>query len=164
MLLSAFPQKSVHSPLPLAAGNILSSLWQYTPAIHPASVPCHPKNVPHQYKCSKGIWKYIVESVKRMERFISSAFIINDTHMMCQSGRIPKRIQVLCDALLLHPVLVLRKSRIVVSGMEMGGFAHSAKKYVKSVLREIHDTVHEMARDEARHGKAFEGLMNRYFG
>ena len=28
----------------------------------------------------------------------------------------------------------------------------------------IHDTVHEMARDEARHGKAFEGLLKRYFG
>lgn len=27
----------------------------------------------------------------------------------------------------------------------------------------IHDTVHEMAKDEARHGKAFEGLINRYF-
>ena len=27
----------------------------------------------------------------------------------------------------------------------------------------IHDTVHEMARDEARHGKAFEGLLRRYF-
>ena len=27
----------------------------------------------------------------------------------------------------------------------------------------IHDTVHEMARDEARHGKAFEGLLKRYF-
>ena len=27
----------------------------------------------------------------------------------------------------------------------------------------IHDTVHEMARDEARHGKGFEGLLNRYF-
>lgn len=27
----------------------------------------------------------------------------------------------------------------------------------------IHDTVHEMARDEARHGKAFEGLLDRYF-
>ena len=27
----------------------------------------------------------------------------------------------------------------------------------------IHDTVHEMARDEARHGKGFEGLYNRYF-
>ena len=28
----------------------------------------------------------------------------------------------------------------------------------------VHDTVHEMARDEARHGKAFEGLLKRYFG
>ncbi|HBR04065.1 MAG TPA: reverse rubrerythrin [Ruminiclostridium sp.] len=27
----------------------------------------------------------------------------------------------------------------------------------------IHDTVHEMCKDEARHGKAFEGLLNRYF-
>ncbi len=26
------------------------------------------------------------------------------------------------------------------------------------------DTVHEMARDEARHGKAFKGLHDRYFG
>ncbi|MBS7259074.1 MAG: NADH peroxidase, partial [Eubacteriales bacterium] len=25
-------------------------------------------------------------------------------------------------------------------------------------------TVHEMARDEARHGKAFQGLLKRYFG
>jgi rubrerythrin len=31
-------------------------------------------------------------------------------------------------------------------------------------LDAIHDTVHEMARDEARHGKAFEGLLARYFG
>ena len=28
----------------------------------------------------------------------------------------------------------------------------------------VHDTVHEMAKDEARHGKAFEGLLKRYFG
>lgn len=27
----------------------------------------------------------------------------------------------------------------------------------------IHDTVHEMAKDEARHGCAFNGLLNRYF-
>ena len=35
-----------------------------------------------------------------------------------------------------------------------------AKKYG---LDAIHDTVHEMARDEARHGRALEGLYNRYF-
>ena len=28
---------------------------------------------------------------------------------------------------------------------------------------DIHDTVHEMAKDEARHGAAFRGLLNRYF-
>ena len=62
----------------------------------------------------------IVEAVKRMEHFISSAFIINSTHMMCQSGRISKKIQILCDALLLHPVLELKKSRMVVGRMELG--------------------------------------------
>ena len=33
----------------------------------------------------------------------------------------------------------------------------------KNNLDAIHDTVHEMARDEARHGKALEGFLNRYF-
>ena len=28
----------------------------------------------------------------------------------------------------------------------------------------IHDTVHEMAKDEARHGAGFAGLLKRYFG
>ena len=34
----------------------------------------------------------------------------------------------------------------------------------KNNLDAIHDTVHEMARDEARHGKALKGLLERYFG
>ncbi|MCH5203178.1 MAG: NADH peroxidase [Oscillospiraceae bacterium] len=38
-----------------------------------------------------------------------------------------------------------------------------AKKAKEHNLDAIHDTVHEMAKDEARHGKAFEGLLNRYF-
>ncbi len=38
-----------------------------------------------------------------------------------------------------------------------------AKRAKALNLDAIHDTVHEMARDEARHGKAFEGLYNRYF-
>ena len=39
-----------------------------------------------------------------------------------------------------------------------------AKRSKAANLDAIHDTVHEMAKDEARHGKAFEGLLNRYFG
>ena len=39
-----------------------------------------------------------------------------------------------------------------------------AKRAKALNLDAIHDTVHEMARDEARHGKAFAGLLARYFG
>ena len=39
-----------------------------------------------------------------------------------------------------------------------------AKRAKELNLDAIHDTVHEMARDEARHGKALEGLLKRYFG
>ena len=44
------------------------------------------------------------------------------------------------------------------------GKANLAKRAKELGLDAIHDTVHEMARDEARHGKAFEGLLKRYFG
>lgn len=44
------------------------------------------------------------------------------------------------------------------------GKTELAKRAKELGLDAIHDTVHEMARDEARHGKAFEGLLNRYFG
>lgn len=38
-----------------------------------------------------------------------------------------------------------------------------AKNAKAANLDAIHDTVHEMAKDEARHGKGFEGLFKRYF-
>ena len=48
------------------------------------------------------------------------------------------------------------------NGATLGKF-ELAKLAKELGLDAIHDTVHEMARDEARHGKAFEGLLNRYF-
>ena len=39
-----------------------------------------------------------------------------------------------------------------------------AKAAKAANLDAIHDTVHEMANDEARHGRGFEGLLARYFG
>ena len=38
-----------------------------------------------------------------------------------------------------------------------------AKRAKAEGLDAIHDTVHEMAKDEARHGRGFEGLLKRYF-
>ena len=79
----------------------------------------------------------IVRTVKRLRRYISSAFIIDNTHLMCQTGRISKRVQILCDALLLHPVIVLRNSKMVVGGMGMGNFEHVARRYVRRVLMNV---------------------------
>ena len=77
----------------------------------------------------------ILEALERLKRRITSTCIIDSTHMMCQAGLISKRVQVLCDTLLLHPIVVLRKSKITVGGIEIGGFARVAKNYVRRTLR-----------------------------
>ena len=54
--------------------------------------------------------------------------------------------------------------RIEAENGATAGKTDLAKRAKAANLDAIHDTVHEMARDEARHGKAFQGLYNRYFG
>lgn len=76
----------------------------------------------------------IVRAVKVLRYYISSAFIIDSTHMMCQAGHISKKVQALCDALLLHPVIRLRNSKMTVCSVEMGNFAHVAKRYIRKTL------------------------------
>ena len=53
--------------------------------------------------------------------------------------------------------------RIEAENGATAGKTDLAKRAKALNLDAIHDTVHEMARDEARHGKAFLGLYNRYF-
>ncbi|MDR0510150.1 MAG: NADH peroxidase [Rikenellaceae bacterium] len=53
--------------------------------------------------------------------------------------------------------------------MEAEAGACEDKKRIATLAKQlnldaIHDSVHEMCKDEARHGKGFEGLYNRYFG
>lgn len=57
----------------------------------------------------------------------------------------------------------LRVRMLAEQGATEGKLA-LAKRAKELNLDAIHDTVHEMAKDEARHGKAFEGLLKRYFG
>lgn len=54
--------------------------------------------------------------------------------------------------------------RVEAENGATAGKTDLAKRAKALNLDAIHDTVHEMARDEARHGKAFAGLLNRYFG
>ena len=54
--------------------------------------------------------------------------------------------------------------RVAAENGATAGKFDLAKRAKELNLDAIHDTVHEMARDEARHGKAFAGLLKRYFG
>ena len=54
--------------------------------------------------------------------------------------------------------------RVEAENGATAGKTDLAKRAKALNLDAIHDTVHEMARDEARHGKAFAGLLQRYFG
>ena len=54
--------------------------------------------------------------------------------------------------------------RVEAENGATAGKTDLAKRAKALNLDAVHDTVHEMARDEARHGKAFAGLLKRYFG
>ena len=54
--------------------------------------------------------------------------------------------------------------RVAAENGATAGKFDLAKRAKALNLDAIHDTVHEMAKDEARHGKAFAGLLERYFG
>lgn len=56
------------------------------------------------------------------------------------------------------------KVRVEAENGATAGKFDLAKRAKAADLDAIHDTVHEMAKDEARHGRAFEGLLKRYFG
>ena len=55
-------------------------------------------------------------------------------------------------------------ARVAAENGATAGKFELAKLAKQNNLDAIHDTVHEMAKDEARHGKAFAGLLKRYFG
>ena len=70
---------------------------------------------------------------------------------------------------LLGEVVVADTAKNLEMRVEAEHGATQGKKDIATLAKElgydaIHDTVHEMCKDEARHGMAFEGLLNRYFG
>lgn len=55
------------------------------------------------------------------------------------------------------------KARVEAEYGACAGKKNLAAKAKEANLDAVHDAVHEMCKDEARHGKAFKGLLDRYF-
>ncbi len=77
----------------------------------------------------------IAQTVEGMRTRISTSFIVDSTETLYRSGRIPKNVVIICNALMLHPVITLRKSKMAVSGILMGSFAHVTRNYVRRTLK-----------------------------
>ena len=56
------------------------------------------------------------------------------------------------------------EARVAAENGACAGKTAFAKKCKEMGLDALHDSIHEMARDEARHGQGFKGLLDRYFG
>lgn len=70
---------------------------------------------------------------------------------------------------LLGEVLEANTKKNLQARVEAENGACQGKKDIATRAKElgydaIHDTVHEMCKDEARHGQVFKGLLDRYFG
>lgn len=77
----------------------------------------------------------ILDMLEGLKKRIESAFIIDSTDMLCRAGKIPKSVHTICNALLIHPVIVLRKSRMTVGGIHFGSTEQVTKSYIQKVLK-----------------------------
>jgi len=77
----------------------------------------------------------IIEMVEDLRGRISTSFVMESTRMLYRSGRISREVSGLCNALLLHPVIALRKSRMTVGGILVGNYTDVTRKYVRRTLK-----------------------------
>ncbi|MCH5256505.1 MAG: DegV family EDD domain-containing protein [Lachnospiraceae bacterium] len=79
----------------------------------------------------------ILNEIKVMKKRIKTSFIVETTEYLARSGRISSKVNEICKALMLHPVLVLKKSNIKVGAVRIGAKDYVRKKYVNSILNVI---------------------------
>lgn len=76
----------------------------------------------------------IEKEMEKLKTRVKTSFIMDKTEFLARSGRLPEKIEKLCSALMLHPVLVLKKSTMKVGAVCVGTRAYSWKKYVETTL------------------------------
>ena len=128
----------------------------------------------HHVGCAKGIDEDLLEDLRA--HFIGEC---TEVGMYLAMGRVADRegypeVGVTYDKIAAEEALHAAKiaellgDTVVPSDKETGSMQRTklkiAKKEKELGLDAIHNTIHEMCKDEARHGKAFLGLLERYFG
>lgn len=81
----------------------------------------------------------IMKALQEMNGKITTSFIAGTTEYLYRKGLIAKWLNVLCTKLNVHPILMMKKGKIGVYSYSIGEFDQVAKKYIKSLLRSVHN-------------------------
>lgn len=77
----------------------------------------------------------VIERIQQMRPQIRTSFIVDDTAYLLRAGRISPQVNGICKAFMVHPVLVLKNSKMTVGAVMIGTQKTVWKKYISSVLK-----------------------------
>lgn len=78
----------------------------------------------------------ILSELPQLFSRISSSFIVDNTKMLYNAGKIPQIVQRFCDIMMLHPILVLKKSKLTVNSINIGEKEHVIRTYIRHTLKD----------------------------
>lgn len=87
-----------------------------------------------EYAASGMSQEAVIEGIQRMRSQVRTSFIVDDTEYLLRAGRISPRINTICKAFMVHPVLVLKNSKMMVGAIMIGTKKTVWRKYIESVL------------------------------
>ncbi len=81
----------------------------------------------------------IVKELEHLKKNVSTSFIVDSTEHLARVGRIPSKMDRICRALMLHPVITLKNSSLKVKTLRIGTRSHTWKRYIAATLGNDND-------------------------
>ncbi len=75
------------------------------------------------------------DELEGMRDRIQTSFILENTEYLYRSGRLSERINKLCKAFMIHPVIVMKNSSMVVGRLYIGSLEKARRNYIRNILR-----------------------------
>ena len=81
----------------------------------------------------------IIKEMEQRKKQVKTSFVVTSTEYLARSGRISSKVNTLCQAFMIHPVIVLKNSSMKVGAVRVGKRVYVWKKYIASTLRRQHE-------------------------
>ena len=86
----------------------------------------------------------VVKEIERMKARVRTSFIVGSTEYLERAGRLSSKVNALCEALMLHPVIVLKNSSMKVGAIRIGTKDYTWKQYIDSSLNSSGEIEHKL--------------------